>query len=142
MIASGKRPMNERGRQVSTSRLKFTAVEQELGQSNLGFFGDFRRQLPESGQTFQEMKGILLAAYFLEMTPSGQQMIDEIERRAHSAASLQSEVTQGHPGRPDYNEVSAAGKPKVSCQRKLRQLPDLQLTPIRKLAWHIEVCKV
>ena len=79
---------------MTPSGLAFSPLQQNLRQVELSFFGYLRGKMTEAGETLEEDKGILLASELLQIAAPGQQTINQIERLAHGAASLQTEVIQ------------------------------------------------
>src|SRR5438874_9397720 len=99
---------------MTTSSLVFSPLQQNLRQSELGFFGNLRGKMAEASETLEQDKGILVASELLQIAAPGHQTINQIERLAHGAASLQTEVIKAPPRPRDYTLSPPADKINVS----------------------------
>jgi hypothetical protein len=81
--------VGQSGRQV-TARLRIVLLAKlDLGETRLGFLADFGRQLLKAGQPIESSEGVLVTAQVLQSAAQRQETIDEVERPAHDAASMQ-----------------------------------------------------
>jgi hypothetical protein len=95
---------------MAAGRRELPALKMDLGELSVGFLGGLGRKVGHVGQAAEKCQGVARASDLLEVPCASENVVGEVERPAHGAASLQQVMkTTGSAG-ADYKRSGAAGK--------------------------------